>query len=419
MKAKNALILIALFVIAVGLMALSYFGIGQNKKLSYHDIKRGLDLSGGVYIAYDAYKSETGEDETVTKNEYTPTAEEMDSALAIIRRRLDNKGWTEAEVSKEGTRRIRVEIPGVADAETAINELGQTAQLSFCDETGNVLVEGKNVSDASAVVDSQTGQYVISLRFNDEGSNQFFEATQNNVGKRIVIVMDDTVLSAPTVNQAISGGNAQITGQFTMEEAQNLASLIKSGSLPFALDIVSSNTVGATLGANSLKTSAVGGMVGVALVVIFMLIFYRVSGFAADWALAIYFGVEMFILSFFDITLTLPGVAGVILTVGMAVDANVIIFERIKEELNSGRTIKVAINNGFSRAFPAIFDSNLTTVIAGIVLYWLGTGPIKGFAETLIIGIVISMFTAIVITRLLLNGLVGIGLKNPKFYGGK
>ncbi len=415
MKAKNALILAVLFVAAVGLMALTYFGIGQNKKLSYHDIKKGLDLSGGVYIAYDAYSSEADNKE---KKEYTPTGEEMETALAIIRRRLDDKGWTEAEVSKEGTRRIRVEIPGVDDAETAINELGQTAQLSFCDESLAVLVEGKNVENAAAGVD-QNGNYVVSLKFNEEGKKQFAEATQKNIGKSIFILMDNTLLSAPTVNEAITNGNAQISGSFTSESAQNLASLIKSGSLPFALDVVSSNTVGATLGVNSLRTSAVGGVVGVGLVLIFMLIFYRMLGFVADWALAIYFGIEMFILSFFNITLTLPGVAGVILTVGMAVDANVIIFERIKEELRQGKTIKVAVNNGFSRAFPAIFDSNFTTIIAGIVLYWLGTGPIKGFAQTLIIGIVISMFTAIVITRLLLKAVIGIGIKNPKLYCGK
>lgn len=434
MKSKNALILAVLFIVAVGFLAISYFGFGQGRILSYHNISKGLDLSGGVSIAYDAVKSQTGEDGKIEKVEYNPTEEELNAAVATIQKRVDANGWTEAEVSKEGTKRIRVEIPGVADADQAKEQLGQTAQLNFYDESGVVSIEGygyyispeavpvtegKNVKDARAAVDQQTGAYIVSLEFNDEGKEQFYQATQNNIGKPIYIAMDNGIISAPNVNQPISGGQAQITGNFTKEEAENLASLIKSGSLPFELNVVSSSSVGATLGANSLRTSVIGGAIGIALVLLFMLVFYRMSGFAADWALVIFMGIELLALNALNITLTLPGVAGVILTVGMAVDANVIIFERIKEELNSGRTIKVAINNGFSRAFPAIFDSNITTILAGVVLYWLGSGPVKGFAQTLILGIVISMFTAIVVTRLILNGLVGIGIKNPKLYGGK
>lgn len=405
MKAKNALILIAMLIVAVGLLAITYFGLGQEKKLGYQSIKKGLDLSGGVSITYEV----DGD---------TPSSEELSNAVTIIQKRVENNGWLEATVAKEGDRKIRVEIPGVSDADEAKEQLGQTAQLNFTDQDGNVLVDGKNVDDAKVAV-GEGNNYIVSLQFNSEGSEQFYQATAANVGKPLYIVMDDQIISYPTVNQAISGGSAQITGNFTKDEAENLAALIKSGSLPIKLKVASSSNVGATLGANSLSTSVKGGIVGVSLVLLFMLIFYRVSGFVADWALAIYFGIEMIALSIFSVTLTLPGVAGVILTIGMAVDANVIIFERIKEELNAGRTIKTAVNNGFSRAFPAIFDSNITTILAGIILYWLGSGPIKGFAQTLILGIVISMFTALVVTRIILNGLVGLGIKNPKLYGGK
>lgn len=406
MKSKNAGILALLLIVAVGLLALAHFGIGTNQKLSYKDIKQGLDLSGGVYIVYEADKADV-------------TADEMASAVSMIQERLDRKNWTEAEVAKEGTKRIRVEIPGVEDAETAIKEIGQTAQLFFCDEEGQVLVEGSLVKDAKKQLytgQNQQSQVVVSLEFNDEGKEKFYQATSNNIGKRLAIVLDENVISAPTVNVAISDGKAIIEGGFTTESAEELAALIRAGSLPFNLNVLEMNNIGASLGIDSLKTSLIGGASALAIVLLFMLFIYRILGFTADWALVIYIGLDLIILSALGITLTLPGIAGIVLSMGMAIDANVIIFERIKEELNFGRSLKAAINNGFSRAFPAILDSNITTIIAGVVLFWLGTGPIKGFAQTLIIGIVLSMFTAIVITRLIINGLVGIGIKNPKLF---
>lgn len=408
MKAKNTLILVILLVVALGLSAVSYFGVGSKQYLGVNNIKQGLDLSGGVYIVYEADKE-------------NPTDEEMSSAVSLIQKRLDKKNWTEAEVAKEGSKRIRVEIPGVEDAEQAIKEIGQTAQLFFKDENDEILLDGTEVKNAAKAVSGQNGatKIVVSLEFTDEGKKLFEEATTNNLGKVIKIVLDETTISSPMVNVPITDGKAVIEGGFTNESAEELADLIRAGSLPFNLNVLEMNNVGARLGADSLRTSIIGGIVGVSLVLLFMLIFYKVSGFAADWALVIYIGIDLVVLSLFRVTLTLPGIAGIILSIGMAVDANVIIFERIKEEINSGRSIKLALNNGFSRALPAIVDSNITTLIAGFVLFWLGTGPIKGFAQTLMIGIVISMFTALIITRLIMTGLVGIGINNPKFYGGK
>ena len=345
---------------------------------SYKNIKLGLDLKGGVYIVYQADKD-------------NPTEEEMNAAVSMLQERVAYKGWYDAEVSKENTNRIRVEIPGVEDAAATANEIGTAAHLTFKDENGNVLVDGENVKNAGKAF--QNNQVVVTLDFDSEGTKKFADATQANLNK--------------------------ISGDFDNESAETLAAQIRAGSLPFSLNIVDYNEVGARLGAEALQTSVFGGAIGILLVFLFMLIVYRVCGLAADLALAIYIGLIMVIMSLFGVTLTLPGVAGIVLSVGMAVDANVIIFERIKEEINLGKSIKTSIKNGFSKALSAILDGNITTLITCAVLLWLGTGPIKGFAQTLMLGIVLSMFTALVITRIILNALLEIGLKNPKMYGGK
>ena len=282
---------------------------------------------------------------------------------------------------------------------------------------GDVLVDGTNVADAGKAF--QNNSVVVTLDFDSVGATAFAEATANNIGKQIGIYMDDMLISAPTVNAAITDGKAIITGNFTAEEAEDLAAKIRAGSLPFSLTALEYNAVGARLGADSLSTSVKAGAVGVALVLLFMLLRYRVPGLIADIALVGYTGIIIVVMSLFGITLTLPGVAGIILGIGMAVDANVIIFERIKEEVNSGKSVKTAIKNGFSKALSAILDGNITTLIACAVLLWLGTGPIKGFAQTLILSIVVSMFTALVVTRILLYVTVNIGVKSPKLYGGK
>lgn len=406
MKAKNVFILLLILAVAAGLSAIGYFGVGAKNYGSAKNIKQGLDLKGGVYIVYEADKA-------------SPTQEEMSAALSMIQQRLDFNGWAEAEAAVEGDlgNRIRVEIPGVEDAQTAVDEIGSTAHLTFCDSEGNVLVDGKNVKDAQPA--SQNGQYLVSLEFDSEGTKAFAEATKANVGKPLVIMMDDGVISAPTVNQEITGGQAQITGTFTLEEVTSLANKIRAGSLPFNLNPIDYSEVGARLGEDSLRTSLFAGVIGIFMVLVFMLLFYRIPGIAADLALVIYTGIVVIVMSLFGLTLTLPGIAGIVLSIGMAVDANVIIFERIKEEANSGKTIRTCLKNGFSRALPAILDGNITTLIACVVLWWLGTGPVKGFAQTLSIGIVVSMFTAIFVTRLILNSLLGAGLKNPKLYGAK
>lgn len=408
MKARGRIMLVIMLVIAAALSFVSYQGIGEGKTLSAGNIKQGLDLSGGVYIVYEADKEDV-------------TAEEMQAAVSLIQGRMDWNGWTEAEVAQEGTNRIRVDIPGVENAEEAIREIGQTAQLSFVDETGKVLLTGDMVADATkqvgAIKQGVNAEPYVALKFNDEGKQLFAEATAANIGKPIYIVMDGEVISAPMVQSAITTGEASITGNFTGESAEELASLIRAGSLPFNLNVIQMKNVGARLGADALATGVKAGAIGLALVLIFMLVVYKVLGFAADLALIIYVGLELILLNAFNITLTLPGIAGIILSVGMAVDANVVVFERLKEELVEGKTLRVAVKNGFSRALPAILDGNVTTLIAAVVLFFLGSGTVKGFATTLIMGIIISMFTALVVTRLIVNGLMQGGCSNPKYYG--
>lgn len=456
-KNKNVLLLFIIFIITGVLFYTSYNGYGDGHILSYKNIEKGLDLSGGVYIVYEAQEEienenaeisseesssleentneqtqqEESSSEESSSNEQTEDVEslgeasweeKMDSAVSMIQQRLDRKGWTEANVYQEGDKRIRVEIPGIDDVETAVSEIGQTAKLSFVDINGQVVVKGEDVINAKKQAYSdQTGQskIVVSLEFNEKGKQDFKSATEANIGQPIFIMLDNQIISAPTVNAVIPDGKAIIEGGFDIDSAEELASLIRAGSLPFELEILEMNTIGATLGANALNTSILGGAVGIALVLIFMLIFYRAKGFAASLALIIYILLELIFLNGLNITLTLHGIAGIILSVGMAVDANVIIFERIREELAQGRTLKLAIDKGFSRAFPSILDSNITTLIAGGVLYWLGSGPIKGFAQTLMIGIVLSMFTALVITKIIIKTVVNVGIKSPKLYGGK
>ena len=394
-----------MLILASALAFLSYQGIGENKQGSIWNIKQGLDLSGGVQILYEADKQEV-------------TEEEMAAAISLIQGRLDWNNW--AEVAREGEKRLRVDIPGVENAEEAIKEIGQTAQLSFTDETGKVLLTGDMVADARKQVGQVSQQGVsepyVSLEFT-EGKQLFAEATKNNIGKQIAIVLDDEIVSAPVVNTEITDGNAMITGHFTPEEAEKTASLIRAGSLPFNLNILKMENVGARLGTDALSTGLKAGAIGICIVLLFMLAVYRALGFAADWALIIYVGLELVALSVLHVTLTLPGIAGIVLSVGMAVDANVVIFERMKEELIAGHSLRVAVHNGFSRALPAIIDGNVTTLIAAGVLFWLGTGTVKGFAQTLMIGIILSMFTAIFITRMILQGMIYIGVNNPKYYG--
>lgn len=408
MKVKSGLILI-LVVVLIGLTGgVAYFGIGENHFLGAQNIRQGLDLKGGVNIVYEADKE-------------NPTDEEMSAAIEMIQGRLDRGNYTEAEVAREGSRRIRVDIPGVEDPNKAIEDIGATAQLQFISPEGEVILTGNEVKDARREVVNDNGitKAVVALEFNSKGKEAFAEATEKYLGQMIMIALDDTIISAPTVNAVITEGNAIIDGVGTVEEADELAARIKAGALPFKLTPLQSNSVGAKLGASALESSLKAGFIGIILILIFMLVVYRVPGLAADLVLIFYCGAVVIILSYLQSTLTLPGIAGIILSVGMAVDANVIIFARIREELSAGKTLRAALDSGFSKAFSAILDGNITTLIAAGVLYWIGTGLIKSFAQTLGIGILVSMFTSLVVTRIMLKQFVNLGLKNPKLYGAK
>ncbi|HHX59320.1 MAG TPA: protein translocase subunit SecD [Epulopiscium sp.] len=410
-KTKSSIIFAIVIALAVGVSALAYYGLGEGKKFGVEGIKLGLDLKGGVNIVYEA---------DVEKD---PDQKEMNAAIEMIRVRLDREGYTESEVAQEGARRIRVDIPGVKDATQAVEQIGATAQLSFVGPDGEVALGGQHVKSASKQIysDQQTGltKTVVSLEFDAEGTKLFADATEKYLNQPLSIVLDDVVISAPNINSVISDGKAMIEGRFTGEEADMLAGRIEAGSLPFNLTAVSTMGVGAKLGMSALESSIYAGILGVIFILLFMALVYRVSGIAADIALCFYIGLLIMTLSAMGATLTLPGIAGIILSIGMAVDANVIIVARIKEELEVGRSARVAVDVGFSKALSAILDGNITTLIASGVLYYLGSGLIKSFAQTLATGIIISMFTAIVITKIIMKLFINMGINKPALYGAR
>ena len=368
-------------------------------------IKLGLDLAGGVSITYQA-------------KEENPSAEDMSDTQYKLQQRVQNYS-SEAEVYQEGGNRINVDIPGVTDANKILEELGKPGSLQFYDENWNVVLEGTDVASAKAVIykDQQTGNnnYEVALTFTDEGTKKFADVTAANVGKKIAIVYDNVMYSNPTVQQAITGGQASISGMTSYEEAENLASTIRIGSLSLELEELRSNVVGAKLGQEAITTKA--GAIGFGIVCVFMIVVYLIPGLAASLALCLYVALMLILLAAFEVTLTLPGIAGIILSIGMAVDANVIIFTRIKEEIGLGKTVHSAIKTGFAKALSAIVDGNVTTLIAAAVLYWRGSGTVKGFATTLALGIVLSMFTALFVTKFTLNTLYNLGFQDQKFYG--
>ena len=350
-----------------------------------YSIRQGLDLQGGTHVVLEA--------------EDTPEAQVNDDAMQrvvkIMEKRVNELGLTEPVIQRQGERRVIIELAGIKDPDKAIQVIGKTAMLEFKDEAGNTVLTGTDLKDAQAATNQQNQQNVVNLEFSDEGGKKFADLTTKNVGKRISILLDGEVLTAPNVREPITGGKAEITGQKTLEEAQQLAVLLRSGSLPVKVNIIETRTVGPTLGQDSKDKSEFAFVVGIAAVLIFMVLFYRLSGLIADISLMAYVVMLLFILKMLDATLTLPGVAGIILSIGMAVDANVLIFEHFKEEFRNGKTLRLAMDSGFKRAFTTIFDSNITTIIAAVVLFFFGTGTIKGFAITLIIGLAISMFTAV------------------------
>lgn len=435
-KNRGVIVLLLTAVLTVFLCYTAAVGFGPTGTGSAKNIHTGLDLSGGVSITYQAKKS-------------NPSSEEMSDTIYKLQKRVEQYS-TEAQVYQEGDNRINVEIPGVTDANAILEELGQPGSLYFIDQTGedgtqnftygdsesgyvlsrsldeireagSIVLEGTDVADASggAIQNSNNSsrEYVVSLTLTDEGKEKFAEVTAANVGKPIAIVYDNEVLSAPNVNEAITGGQAQISGMASVEEAQNLASYIRIGSLSLELEELRSSVVAAQLGEEAIATSVKAAAIGLVIVILFMIIAYRVPGVVAGIALILYTAIMLITLNAFDITLTLPGIAGIILGIGMAVDANVIIYARIREEIAAGSSVRNAIRGGFQKAFSAIFDGNITTLIAAFVLMWLGSGTVKGFAYTLALGIVISMFTALVVSRLIVNALYAVGIRDEKFYG--
>ena len=371
-------------------------------------IRQGLDLQGGTHVVLEA----------VDTAQAQVNDDAMNRVVAIMEKRVNSLGLTEPIIQREGERRVIIELPGIKDPDAAIRTIGKTAMLEFRDEEGNTVLTGTDLKDAQASTNPQTGQNVVNLEFSDEGAQKFADLTMKNVGRTIAILLDGEVLTAPNVREPILGGRAEITGQKTLEEAQNLAVVLRSGALPVKVEIIETRTVGPTLGQDSKDKSQFAFVVGLGAVVLFMIFFYHLSGFIADVALMAYTVMLLGILYLMDATLTLPGVAGIILSIGMAVDANVLIFEHFKEEYQVNRkSLRLAMDAGFKRAFTTIFDSNVTTLIAAGVLFFLGTGTIRGFAITLGVGTILSMFTAITLTQYLLKLMINSKLsENPSLY---
>lgn len=373
-----------------------------------NSVKQGLDLQGGTHIVLEA--------------EDTPDAKVTDDAVnrvvKIIDRRVNELGLTEPIVQRQGSKRIIVELPGIKDPEKAIAMIGKTALLEFKDPKGVTVLTGKDLKDSKAQVDAQSKRALVALEFTEEGSSKFAEVTRRLVGQPLEIVFDGESLMKPTVNEPITGGKAQISGNRNIEEAEHMAILLRSGSLPVKVNMIENRTVGPSLGQDSKDKSIKAFQTGVVGILVFMLIFYRMAGVVANIALILYVMLLLLSMKFLNATLTLPGIAGIILSMGMAVDANVLIFERFKEEVRAGKTLRSSMENGFDRAFATIFDANMTTLFVAAVLFYLGTGPIKGFAVTLAIGQILSMFTAVTVTRFMLRSLINSNIiKNGKFFG--
>lgn len=394
------LILIFLLVGVVG-----YFGFYSPV---FDDLNLGLDLVGGIHIVLEARPTDT-----------TPVTDEgINSALEVIRRRVDLLGVSEPLIYREGPRRIIVNLPGIEDPEEALDIIGRTAQLEFRDEDDNVLLTGANLTRAQAMFQTTevgTRRPIVEVRFDGEGTEKFAQATRENVGNQIFILLDDEVVQSPVVRQPITGGTAIIEGYESLEEAQRVAVVLNSGALPVELEPLRPSFVSATLGEVSIEQSWRAAILGVSAVIAIMILLYRVPGVWASISLGLYIILLFVLLERLGATLTLPGIAGFILSIGMAVDANVIIFERIKEEVRAGATPRASIDSGFRSAFRTILDANVTTLIAAGVLYQLATGPVRGFAVTLSLGILVSMFTAMVVTRLALIHMAGAGLIRPGF----
>lgn len=419
MKKNSVLLLILMLIVAIALNWVAFIGfdVAGFKYGGMFDeergIRKGIDLAGGSVISFEATKE-------------NPTEAEMDIVEAIFNARLMNAGYTEARISRGTTGQITVEIPSVTDTDEAASLLGSTAKLTFRDADGNVVLDGatdiKNAEyQYGQATSTAASEAYVQLTLTPEAVSKFATATKKAAAEAegrnyISIVMDEAIISSPSVKEEINSETCIISGDFTPETAQQLANQIKSGQLPFELKTISKETIGAELGADALPTSMKAALYGIILIMLFMIIMYRACGVLASLAMAIYVGLIALVLGLLRVNLSLSGIAGIITSLGMAVDANVIIFERMKEELKLGKTIKASVESGFNKAFSAILDSNVTTIISCVVLYLSGIGTIRGFAVTLGLGVAISMFTAIVVTKFLLKQLVKFNIKNRKLF---
>lgn len=436
-KVKGVLQVLLVLVLIAAFAFVAARGIGSAHRGSAKNIRLGLDLEGGVSVTYQAYKT----DSTGKRTGEQPTDKDMADTIYKMQKRVETLESTEAAVYQEGSDRVTIDIPGASDSEEVLKELGKAGALYFIlysdlkTEKGGtpnegdkvvydkskVLLTGDMIGEATSGSRQQEGtgktEYGVSIKFAGKGIKKFAKITGEHVGEQLAIVYDEKLVSAPNLKEEISGGECWISGSFTSESAEQLASTVRIGALPLELENIHGNVVGATLGSQALKSSLFAGVVGLILVIIFMIVMYRISGVAASIALIFYVGAMLLALNGLNVTLTLPGIAGIILSIGMAVDANCIIFTRIREELATGKTVASAIDNGFSKAMSAIIDGNVTTLIAALVLYLKGSGTVKGFAMTLGIGIVLSMFTALFITKLLMKAFCALGMTNTSLYG--
>lgn len=436
-KVKGVLQVLLVLVLIAAFAFVAARGIGGAHRGSAKNIRLGLDLEGGVSVTYQAYKT----DSTGKRTGEQPTDKDMADTIYKMQKRVETLESTEAAVYQEGSDRVTIDIPGASDSEEVLKELGKAGALYFIlysdlkTEKGGtpnegdkvvydkskVLLTGDMIGEATSGSRQQEGTgktgYGVSIKFAGKGIKKFAKITGEHVGEQLAIVYDEKLVSAPNLKEEISGGECWILGSFTSESAEQLASTVRIGALPLELENIHGNVVGATLGSQALKSSLFAGVVGLILVIIFMIVMYRISGVAASIALIFYVGAMLLALNGLNVTLTLPGIAGIILSIGMAVDANCIIFTRIREELATGKTVASAIDNGFSKAMSAIIDGNVTTLIAALVLYLKGSGTVKGFAMTLGIGIVLSMFTALFITKLLMKAFCALGMTNTSMYG--
>lgn len=408
-KRKSIIFLsiVLVLIVLISFLGINGLAIGRYDILPLtNSVQLGLDLRGGVYALYEAQNTDIDN-----------FNDKMSAAMDILRKRLDGQGYTEATIAREGDARIRVEIPEVDDPNAVLDIIGKPALLQFIGPDGAVIMEGKDISYARATtLDGSGNQPIVQFELKDEGAKAFAKATAKFIGQIISIQLDGKEISSPEVQGVIPSGNGYIEGMESIDAAKELAMLIESGALPIELEQLQAKTISATLGVDALRTSLLAGLIGIIALFIFLIVFYRLTGFLTDIALMIYIIIVIYVIAIFGVQLTLPGIAGIILGIGMAVDANVIIFERIKEELRTGKSFRASIDSGFKKAFVTILDANITTLIAAFVLMYFGTGQIKGFAYTLAIGIIASMFTALVVTRQLLRGFLALNIKNPKLY---